>query len=156
MLIGVVSDTHRDETALKKVVEEIKNLDVVIHLGDNVADAEEIKDLINNKIVYVKGNCDIMANEPTELIEEFHGVRILITHGHKYNVKNTLTELKYRAQQLEADIALFGHTHISEISFEDGIWLINPGSAALPRDGHRSIAIICIEDGEISPSIKLI
>ncbi|MEA4826525.1 MAG: YfcE family phosphodiesterase, partial [Clostridium sp.] len=102
MLIGVVSDTHRDETALKKVVEEIKNLDVVIHLGDNVVDAEEIKDLINNKIVYVKGNCDIMANEPTELIEEFHGVRILITHGHKYNVKNTLTELKCRAQQLEA------------------------------------------------------
>lgn len=156
MLLGVVSDTHGDTYALEKVIKEFESVDIAIHLGDNTEDAEILMESLKCKVVYVKGNCDINSKDPLELIEEVEGVRILITHGHKYNVKSNLVGLLYRAQELEAEIALFGHTHISEVSMEEGIWLINPGSVALPRDNHCSVAIIKIEGENIIPNIKLI
>lgn len=156
MLIGVVSDTHRDKAAIRKAANELINADVLIHLGDNDSDVEELGELYKNKIISVRGNCDFMSTTPLELVEELEGVRILITHGHKYDVKHSLLKLKYRAIELEADIALYGHTHISEIDFEEGVWLINPGSAALSRDGHNSVAVIEIIDEEIKPSIKIL
>ena len=156
MLLGVVSDTHGDEYTIKKVIEEFKNLDMVIHLGDNVEDAEVLKENLKGKVILVRGNCDIGSKEPLELIEIVEGNKIFITHGHRYNVKNTLSNLFYRAQELDAQIALFGHTHVSEIEFEQGIWMINPGSAALPRDMRSSVAIIDIQQENINASIKLI
>jgi putative phosphoesterase len=156
MLIGVVSDTHRDKAAIKKVAEELRDTDVLIHLGDNDSDVEELSELYKKKIISVRGNCDFMSRTPLELVEEFDGIRILITHGHKYDVKRDLLKLKYKAMELDADIALYGHTHISEISFDEGVWLINPGSPALPRDVYRSVGIIEIANGEVKPNIKII
>lgn len=156
MLLGVVSDTHGDEYTIKKVIEEFKNFDMVIHLGDNVDDAEVLRENLKGKVIFVIGNCDIGCKEPLELIEIVEGNKIFITHGHRYNVKNTLSNLFYRAQELDAQIALFGHTHVSEIEFEQGIWMINPGSAALPRDMRSSVAIIDIQQENINASIKLI
>lgn len=156
MLIGVVSDTHRDKIAIKRAAEELCNTDVLIHLGDNDSDVEELSKLYKNRIISVKGNCDFISRTPLELVEEFEGIRILITHGHKYNVKQNISKLKDKAIKLDATIALYGHTHSAEIRLEEGVWIINPGSAALPRDEYSSVAIIEIENGEIKPSIKKI
>lgn len=156
MLIGVVSDTHRDKGAIKKAAKELSDTDVLIHLGDNDSDIEELSKLYKNKIISVKGNCDFISNTPLELVEEFEGVRILITHGHKYNVKQNILKLKDKAIELDVAIVLYGHTHSAEIILEEGVWFINPGSAALPRDEYSSVAIIEIENGEIKPSIKKI
>lgn len=156
MLIAVVSDTHRDKSIIKKLGKTIEKADMMIHLGDNVADAEELGKVYKNKIINVRGNCDFGLRTPLERVEEISGVKILITHGHKYDVKNNLTQLRNRAEELKVNIALFGHTHVSEISFEDGIWFINPGSASLPRDGQKSIAFIELKDGEIGPSVHSI
>lgn len=69
-------------------------------------------------------------------------------------MKYDLAKLRYRALELEADIALFGHTHVSQIEYIDGIWFINPGSPTLPRNGVRSVAIIGIEGDKVVPIIK--
>lgn len=156
MLIGVVSDTHRDKAAIRRAAEELRDTDLIIHLGDNDGDIEDLGELYKSKIISVRGNCDFMSRTPLELLEELEGIRILVTHGHKYDVKHNLQKLKERAIELEADVALYGHTHISEIDFEEGVWLINPGSAALPRDGYNSVAIIEVIDGEIKADIKIL
>jgi hypothetical protein len=156
MLIAVVSDTHRNSTIIRKVANIVEEADILIHLGDNVADIDELKEIYKNKIISVRGNCDFTTKSPIERVEDINEVRILVTHGHKYDVKSGIWQLKDKAKEVGADIALFGHTHISEINFEDGIWIINPGSASLPRDGQRSIAFIEIEDAEIRPSIHSI
>lgn len=156
MLIAVVSDTHRNSAIIKKVGNIVEKADILIHLGDNVADIDELKEIYKNKIISVRGNCDFTTRSPIEKVENINGFRVLVTHGHKYDVKSGIWHLKDRAKEVRPDIALFGHTHISEINFEDGIWIINPGSASLPRDGQRSIAFIEIEDTEIRPSIYLI
>lgn len=154
MIIAVVSDTHRDKNSIKRVAEAAKEADLLMHLGDNVGDAEDLEELFKGKVISVRGNCDFMTRAPLEMVKEIEGVKILITHGHKYDVKNSLSQLIYRAEELDVDIALYGHTHVSEINFEGGMWLINPGSASLPREGEKSIAFIELKDGEIDASIQ--
>lgn len=156
MLIGVLSDTHRYNWAIEKAVKVLKDCDAIIHLGDNVQDIKEISKYYKGKIIYVKGNCDFSPSAASEKLETIEGKKVFITHGHLYDVKYDLMKLRYRAMELNADIALYGHTHVSSIEYEDGIWFINPGSPALPRDGFSSVAVIDIKDGNINGSIRRI
>ncbi|MCY6957039.1 metallophosphoesterase [Clostridium brassicae] len=156
MRIGVVSDTHRDKTILPMVVKSLEDVDLIIHLGDNVQDVEEIKKIYKKNIINVKGNCDFGNKCPEEIFKEIEGVKFFITHGHKYDVKYNILNLKYRAEELGADVALFGHTHLSGIEYENGIWFVNPGSPSVPRDRYRSVGLININDGKITAEIKLL
>jgi putative phosphoesterase len=154
MRIAVISDTHRNLYALNQVSKMIQDTDMIIHLGDNTDDVEVIKKNYKGKVISVRGNCDFSAFIPVERIEEIEGKKLFLTHGHKYDVKYSLLRLKYRAKELGADIVLFGHTHQTLELFEDGIWFINPGSAALPRDSFQSIAILELEENKVQVSLK--
>lgn len=154
MLIGIVSDTHRLNGYIKKACEYLKDCDLVIHLGDNIEDAAKIKQYYKGKVINVRGNCDFTKDVPSERIEIIENKKFFITHGHNYNVKSNMINLKYKALEIGADIALFGHTHIAEIVEDDGILFINPGSVSMPRSGKNSIAFIEIIDGNIHANIK--
>lgn len=131
----------------------LNHMDLIIHLGDNVEDVKEIEKFYHGNIINVRGNCDFSVDVPPERIEIIEGKKFLITHGHRYDVKYDLSRLRYRALEEEADIVLFGHTHVSEIAYEDGIYFVNPGSPSLPRNGLKSAAIISINDKIIRPDI---
>lgn len=156
MRIAVVSDTHGQEYYMKKVIEKISDADMMIHLGDNADDADYIGMYFKGRVIKVKGNCDFINTAPLEIIETIENKKIFITHGHKYGVKYGMGMIWDRAVELQADIALFGHTHESLCDYKSGIWFINPGSVAFPRDGSRSIAILDIEDGDINTSLRII
>lgn len=154
MRIAVISDTHRHLYELNQITKIIQDTDIVMHLGDNIEDAEALAGSYKGKIISVRGNCDFASFAPVERLEEVEGKKILLTHGHKYDVKYSLLKLKYRAMEVGADIALFGHTHESLEFYDNGIWFINPGSAALPRDGAKSIAILEIENNKVEVSLR--
>ena len=153
MRIGVVSDTHRNKSCIEQLGDKIGELDMLIHLGDNTEDISLIKKYYKGKIVSVKGNCDFFKSIPNEQVEKICGKKVFITHGHRYDVKESLLKLRYKALEIGATIVLYGHTHIGQIDFKEGIWYINPGSVSLPRDGDRSFAIINIDDKTIEPSL---
>jgi putative phosphoesterase len=153
MRIGVISDTHRSISGIDQLRDKIQGLDVLIHLGDNVDDTSIIEKYYKGKIISVRGNCDFSTSTPYDRVEEVFGKRIFITHGHRYNVKENLFRLRYKALETEADIVLYGHTHIGQIDFEEGIWYINPGSVSQPRDGAQSFAIISIKEDCIEPNL---
>lgn len=154
MIIGVISDTHRYTWLIEDAMKKLEGSDVIIHLGDNVKDIKEISKYYDGPIINVKGNCDFAVDTPSERVETIAGKKVFITHGNRYDVKYDLSRLRYKALELKADIVLFGHTHVSKIAYEDGIWFVNPGSPAISRDGFNSVATIKIEDGKINPSIK--
>ncbi|MDP4090463.1 MAG: metallophosphoesterase family protein [Bacillota bacterium] len=156
MLIAVVSDTHRDTYAVSNVLKRIEKADILIHLGDNVRDAVEISQKFKGRTINVRGNCDYSPSVPADILEEIAGKKILITHGHNYDVKHGLSRLKQKAEFEGADIALYGHTHVSSIVYEGGIWYINPGSAWEGRDGAESMAMIEIIDGKINPWLVIV
>lgn len=70
-----------------------------------------------------------------------------ITHGHLYNAKVGLYTIMCAAREAKADILCFGHTHSALSMYEDGLYVLNPGSCG----GYMaSYGIIDITDkGEI-------
>ncbi len=131
----------------------MKAMDLIIHLGDNVDDILIIAKYYKGRIINVKGNCDSSTSTPYDRIEDICGKRIFLTHGHRYNVKDGLLKLRYKALEVGADIVLYGHTHIGKLDFEAGIWYINPGSASEPRDGAASFAVIEITGESIGANL---
>ena len=156
MLVGIISDTHMQNKFIRDGVNKLKECDVIIHLGDNIGDVEEIEKHYDGRIISVKGNCDYCKDEVSERVELIDNKKFFITHGHNYNVKNTLINLKYKAEEVKADVVLFGHTHIANVLFEAGIWYINPGSAGMSRTGKNSVALIKICHEKILPEIILL
>lgn len=133
MKILVLSDSHSDDSFMVRCVEKIQP-DAIIHLGDFVWDGENLAAKFPEiRIIQVAGNCDryrVAPDYPTVRIETLGGIRLFCTHGHLHGVKTYLDRLVADARRCNADIALYGHTHMYEIhQEEDGLWVVNPGSA---------------------------
>ena len=79
------------------------------------------------------------------MILTFDPYRIFITHGHRYNVYSDRDILKQNARLQGCDIAMYGHTHVPEIDLEDDVWVLNPGSIALPRQPGRQPSYMIME-----------
>ena len=61
-------------------------------------------------------------------IFDLMGKKVLLTHGHLYNVKTTLEELEKKVHLEKAEICIFGHTHKEFISEKGGVMYVNPGA----------------------------
>ena len=149
MLIAVISDTHKMNRYINIAKDYIKNADVLIHLGDNSEDIDNLSEGFKGDVYCVRGNCDESNRYPKEQYIELEGFKIFFTHGDLYGVKRSVNMLYYRAKELEADIALFGHTHQQMIEEYNGVILMNPGSISLPNFKGRYVGFIELEEGKI-------
>ncbi|MBE7039854.1 MAG: metallophosphoesterase [Ruminococcaceae bacterium] len=130
MIIAVFSDTHGDNTSMLSVVDSNKDIKAVIHCGDVADDIDSLKMCFPNLSIYgVRGNNDYFTNYPRELICEIDGLKFFITHGHFYSVKMGETIIKSACRDFGCDICVYGHTHKSSFSEENGIFVLNPGSS---------------------------
>ncbi len=157
--ILVVSDTHGNTHLLHSVVSANRTCDLVIHLGDHYADGDEVmRDFPTIAYLCVSGNCDIgsfLNKTNTEGCFTAEKRRIFYTHGHKYNVKYGTEYLAMQAKMNKADIALFGHTHVSLVEEKSGVLVINPGSLSFPRDGSSgSYCVLEINEDKVKYEIK--
>lgn len=151
-----MSDSHGNYNALEKIVIRNLNADLFIHLGDGQRELELISDNFPQKnFRHVKGNCDLASLSPAHLsIRLTESVLLFAAHGHTLNVKYSLEGIINSAQQSNAAIAAFGHTHCGFLSYQNGLHIINPGSASVPRDGKPpSYAFVDITDAGIAANI---
>lgn len=150
--ILIFSDSHGKNEAMISVIEK-ETPDMIIHLGDCMADTDVIRAHFPEiPLENVPGNCDC-SMAATEKILEIEGQRILICHGHKYSVKRSLLSLQFSAMEKQADIALFGHTHRVFYDWNNGVRMFNPGSIGSP--GYRippsyGIMVLDEETGTVS------
>lgn len=146
--IMVISDTHGNVDGIIREFKRKEEIDLLIHLGDYCKDALKLKEKLNIEVINVRGNCDLLDyNTPEEELIEIKGIKILITHGHRYNVKYTLNNIYYKAREVQANVVLFGHSHVPVSSTYDGIIFLNPGSSTLPRGGSkRSYGLLQIDE----------
>ena len=144
--IIIVSDTHGNIGALERLYPLMKENDVTVHLGDYCSD---ILPFPNIKELYtVKGNCD---GGGEERVIDVDGMKILLTHGNVYGVKNSLFKLYLRAKELNVGAVFYGHTHRADVTVKDGITFINPGSLA--RFGEQSYCYAAVHGGRITAKI---
>lgn len=158
MKIFVVSDTHGH---IDKFLNKIRNMDkpdLIIHLGDYVEDGIKIEKETGIQTTIVKGNGDYYQKEyKDDEVLNLGNKRLFITHGHKYRVRYGIDNLFYRAKEVEADIVLFGHTHVPVLMKQSQIIIMNPGSPYQPRglDGKKTFGIIEISQDILGTIVEV-
>ena len=110
----------------------------------------------SGRVIAVRGNCEAEVDQmvlefpcmsDSALVMDSDGRELFCTHGHVFGagVHNSVDN----APALPAGSALvYGHTHIKvneESQKHPGLWLFNPGSVSIPKDGAHSYGIY--EDG---------
>lgn len=152
MRIVVFSDSHGNYDVLEKIMERHKDdADAFIHLGDGEREFELISYVYSGKkLFFVSGNCDWGTDKPDYDVADFDGKKIFFTHGARFGVKDNLDIAKLFARKNGADILLYGHTHIAFTDYDDGLYIMNPGSCGRPREGLPSYGIIDITKAGIA------
>ena len=138
----IVSDSHGMRSELQKLVHRHQHeVQHFIHCGDSelALTDKEIK-----SFSVVRGNCDYEESFKEELVDEYAGIKFLITHGHLFSVKSSLMALQYRAQELNARIVCFGHSHLLGAEVVKNVLFVNPGSLRLPR-GRKERTYVILE-----------
>ena len=120
MKLCIFSDSHGRAELVKK----LPAADAYLFCGDGLGDLENVP----GPVYAVAGNCDWPGRAPDQLLLELGGRRILLTHGHRYRVKFDLYRLYLAAREQQADLAVFGHTHLPTCREEDGVLMLNPGA----------------------------
>ncbi len=137
----------------------------VLYPGYNSVDGDYaprgVADILNgwkDRIMAVRGNCD---REVDQMLLEFpllveHATLLLdnrkffLSHGHLWRPGH-LPPLG------SADVLTCGHTHIPQISTDEGVCYFNPGSLSMPRGGfppsfgmyqQNQIAVLELQTGK--------
>ena len=150
--ILVLSDTHGDTRTLKTVLRWVQDkaqngsaidrpiidrpiIDRAVFLGDGLRDLLTAEAATGCSFAWeaVRGNNDIPFTQPEAAVFDCNGHRFFLCHGHRYNVYHSYNTLIAAAKNVQASVALFGHTHVPFMANVNGILLINPGSIGMPR-----------------------
>lgn len=168
MKLVIASDLHGAAPAVRALAARIEAEapDRVLLLGDLLYHGprndlpegyapREVAAVLNGmaaRITAVRGNCDaevdqmaldfpIMADYAT-LFDE-NGRELFLTHGHVFGA-GMHNSVDHAPALPEGSALVYGHTHIkvNEASEEHpGLWLFNPGSVSIPKDGTHSYGI---------------
>lgn len=144
MQLLIMSDTHGDKSIISKVKAYYPNADLYIHCGDSEL---TYGDKALTDFYYVRGNCDWDKKFAEEQILTVDDKVIFVTHGHKLNVKSTLMPLSYRAQEVNANIVCFGHSHLLGVEMIGNTLYLNPGSLTAPRGRNEKSFMVVELDG---------
>lgn len=154
MRILVVSDSHGRSSLLYEAIEAEPTAAAVVFLGDGLREAEEVELAYpDRRFFLVCGNCDMGAlSTPAVREERLGGVTVLMTHGHLFGVKSGVGALKREALTRGAQVVLYGHTHVPDVRYENGLYLLNPGSIA--HSGTYGVADV--EAGRITVGTRVL
>ena len=155
MNIIVFSDSHGHTRNMISTLQKHPDIEYVLHLGDYGTDISEVQEFNPTLLTdAVQGNNDKKKIYQLEKVIILAGKKILITHGHNYNVRRNLTQLVNKGLQENFSAILFGHTHEPFIKTIEGILLVNPGSIFSQRDFLGSTyAILTVTKDGISAEI---
>lgn len=142
----VLSDSHGDVDAMERAAAR-ERPDLILHLGDLCRDFDELRRRLpmTQAMQNVCGNCDGFTEVPDQRVLLVEGKRILMMHGHRYEVKLGYSRAMWAAREAEADILLCGHTHIALDRDLMGLHLMNPGSC---RGSRGTYGVIELGEGE--------
>jgi putative phosphoesterase len=153
--VVVLSDTHaprRWKTCPAEVARHLRQADVILHAGD-VCTAAVLDELADYAPVHaVRGNNDgpdVAAWGALDVAElDLGGLAVAMLHD-SGQAKGRLRRMRRRFP--DADLVVFGHSHIPLDESGEGLRILNPGS---PTDRRRqprgTLALLRIEDAHLT------
>lgn len=150
-----VSDSHGMEQRLRQVlfgILEKQPADAVVFLGDGLREWDRVSDELfrtfpKMRLYRVRGNNDLDADAPDQSVFQMEGVTFFVCHGHRYRVKNNLDLLEVQAVSNEAQVVLYGHTHIADITSYFNCLFVNPGAVSGWGSYSPVAAEVLVHDG---------
>lgn len=168
MKIGVVSDTHGCLETWRAIYRRyLADCDFILHAGDvlyhgprNAIPAEynprELAGELNAcpvPLIIAAGNCDaevdgLVLDMPVQAPYAYvfaAGRRIIVHHGQHLDAAGRLAT----AKKLGAAVFVSGHSHVAELTKQDGVVLLNPGApaAAMSKRPDKLGTIALLNDG---------
>lgn len=153
MLIGIISDTHDDMSAIKGAVDTFnaEGASHVIHAGDLVSPFTfEIFAELHCSFTGIFGNNDgdkILLKQKSEgniyhqpLVMTFNEKKIVVIH--EPDLVDALSDSGH------FDLLIYGHTHSPDIRKKKDTLIINPGKAARLHKGESTLALLNLEKME--------
>lgn len=151
----IFSDSHNYSYHITRALRLHPDAEIVFFLGDGLSDIDEVRyEFPNIKFLAVRGNCDMRTFALDSIVQktaeiEISGKRIVYTHGDLYGAKYGTGGLEKLARDKNADIVLFGHTHLPELKYfsehEKPFYLFNPGSIG---SSSGSYGILTLTEGK--------
>jgi len=142
----LISDTHG--WLRPSVFAAFEGVDRILHAGD-VGRADiltELEAIAPVSVVY--GNTDggdVRAGATAEVRLQLDGRSVVLTHGHLLGSPNPLNLHKTYP---DADVVVYGHTHIAAVDRYEGTLFVNPGAAGQARFNLKpSVALLDLADG---------
>ncbi|MDO5299430.1 MAG: phosphodiesterase [Clostridia bacterium] len=163
MKLMFASDIHGSRSATEAVLRQYKaeGASRLVLLGDllyhgprndlpDQYDPKAVTALLNgmrDDLLCVRGNCEAEVDQMVlsfpvmadYALFDLDGTTAFITHGHLFN-------LDHLPPHKPGDLLIHGHTHVLTVQEKDGMTYINPGSAALPKEGNPKSYMV-YEDG---------
>jgi len=158
MLIGVVSDTHDNLTAVRRVKAALVEggAEFLVHLGDFTSpfSFKEIFSGFESRGIAVFGNNDgdlvLMGKLSSKMgvrafsgmgVVELGGLRVFLMHGYE-DQEFTLSLARAVAMTGKYDAVLFGHTHSFHLERCGDVLVLNPGEGGGWLTGEFSAALL--------------
>jgi putative phosphoesterase len=128
-VIGLIADTHG--LLRPGVHQALAGVEVILHAGDVGGDAILDELSLIAPVLAVSGNTD-PPDAPrlrAALLHVVDGVRIHVSHGHELGVpKPPALAVRY-----DADVIVYGHTHVPLVKRIGPRLVVNPGAAGPAR-----------------------
>jgi len=133
MKVGVISDSHNNLEYLSEAGLWLNQngASLLVHLGDDWDDTNAIERL-GVKILKVPGVFSSYYQDSSIInrrIEKMAGFQVLLTHTASSHANDLPADLKPEDVIInhQADVILYGHTHMPNLEIKEGILWLNPG-----------------------------
>ncbi len=151
MKIVIFADIHGSLKAMEAVLQaaQREKPQKTVFCGDlfggwrNNSQIAEMAQSLDGTLYFVKGNNDIWGDERLinggmdDNVPMYHfGRTLFFTHGDRYNGWRVPPILRPN------DALIFGHTHVGSLTKRNGLFVLNVGSVAVPRDGKPCYLVL--------------
>jgi hypothetical protein len=155
MRLAIVSDTHLPRGKRKlpaACIERMEGADAILHAGDLMeAEVLELLERLGPPVHAVRGNVDsaaLQARLPATRVVQAAGARIAMLHD---SGPATGRLARMRRRFSDADVVVFGHSHIPLHEEHDGFAIFNPGSPTERRRSPRhTMGMATVRDGRVA------
>lgn len=160
--MAIFSDTHGNMTSMRQALGALGPFDAVIHLGDGVTDGLTVARERGLPFHGVAGNEDWGTGLAETSQVTIAGWRIFLIHGHQTEINpyqskehwlDNLNELVELARSNQAQILIFGHTHVPLLETHGSTVMCNPGTHHLGASQPHSMVIGDFDDTSLQLTV---
>jgi hypothetical protein len=146
--IGLLSDTHTKKGRSQKAIDHLvsQGAEFLIHAGD-IVKPEILDQLKNSGVRYVA----VYGNNDANLIE-YHTKYNLAQEPHYFKLGGVNFKLMHLPFYMNADaeVIIFGHTHVFECDFKNRTLFLNPGEVCARDKPFSSCAMLETSDTNLT------